>query len=189
MNIYEESYTYLFNHVEYKTNEDDICECFNTLPGWTPPMECYCDAPDDPRVYASMIHVRVVGEPIKTRPMDSTYTIRIYETECRESKVSSSLFKENDIVTEFSIHDTISRDHDKTHVDYLRKYVPKTSYVEKYKFIALECRDNYLKAFRRISDIYTKSGDPEPISENAHVAPRKKNKLDRKREKRLKIKK
>lgn len=177
MQFYNEGNTYLCHYIDFTVDPEYICGCFDSPPGWTPPMDCYCDAPDDPPAEASMIHVSVVGEPIRTRPMDSTFTY--------ESNVGSDIFNESNMVIEFSIHDTISREHDPTHVRYLKKYMDNMIFDNgKYKFTGLEDRHSYITAFRRIVSIYTKPGPPEPISENAHVGQRKPRKLEKKREKR-----
>lgn len=125
-----------------------------------------------------MISVYAVGDPIRTDPMATVYAVEIYEEESTMNEIDGccpSAFTSGP-ACEFSIHDTISREFDPTYVKYLKMFDPFTIRDHaRYKFQGTSSREHYIKAFRRISNLYTADNTvPEPISENPHVDLRRK---------------
>jgi hypothetical protein len=183
---YNEDYCNIFNFVHTKKNEEDICRC-DIYYSW-----CECDTP---RVLYTLVCVNAIGNPIRTKPLDSIYSISIFQTETRCDINVFTDFDESNMLFEFSIENTISRDADSTYLKFLQYCKLSIGDIQGHwankstsNFSGQGSKVDYIKAFCKIvGHIINASNKPEPISENAHVSKRKKKTVN-KRELRAQIK-
>jgi len=87
-------YTNIFHSITKNIDPNDKCICYEDY-NWC--ATCYC--PTDPRVTGILINVDVVGNPIKTKPKDSVYNVKIYKIETIQSECNHIYnFTDEDIV-------------------------------------------------------------------------------------------
>jgi hypothetical protein len=132
-------YTNIFHSITKNIHPNDKCICDENY-NWCD--TCYC--PKDPRVTGILINVDVVGNPIKTKPIDSVYNVKIYKIEKIQSECNNKYdFTDEDIVSEFTMAHSLSQEYPDTYVEYAKTYLQyKSDTIEinklNYKFKAMK---------------------------------------------------
>ena len=123
------------------------------------------------------VTVQVREQPIKHKPSDVTFQIRIWTRVGIETECIPELFIDSDIVAEFCISPTEDPiDLERRYGDILRLYdVTKVKSID-YSFSAPSSKEHYIKEFKqRINNILSLSSSTERIAmENGHFARREK---------------
>ena len=120
---WDPDYTDISLSLSYTVNTEDVCNCNDEYHGWY----YECDCPSDPRVTWIGYRVRIPQKPIKTAPVDTMYTIQVFDMDINKSEVHDrDLFCTENMTAEFSVINSISYENNKTYVGYLKKYVQGT---------------------------------------------------------------
>lgn len=127
------------------------------------------------------VTVQVCGSPIKSKPNDVTYRVRIWESkDVPENECQPNYFTDDDLVIEFSISPTDDPiDLERLYGQYLRKYdVLNDLTPVDYTFSAPTCKKMYIEQFQSrintILDICKNGPDERKPMENGHVMQRRK---------------
>lgn len=126
------------------------------------------------------VTVQIHGCPVRTKPNDVTYRIRIWQCEATEDQCVPELFKDRDMVIEFSISPTEDPvDLERRYGQFLREYnILEGLKPVDYTFSAPTSKKMYIEQFYlRINSILEmcKNGPPERAPmENNHIESRKK---------------
>lgn len=162
---------------------------------WKPDCDCLwnpwdlCDCYLNPGVDSNMIDVRVVGNPIKTKPYESTYNIRIWTDRYTNlNNVDIDFFGSDEVEPDFEFIIVNSMDTEyKPNINLVRQYLVNvknidTKYVDKIhikkyvnekKFKGTTSISSYIKSYMDIVDGYMK-----PVkmvgTENPHIKKKQK---------------
>ena len=202
MDIYEENYTNVFTRISNtqimsrhisKYRKDFIyngkCEYCSYIIYRKNGEKCTCIQGICNRIG---IIVKIPQNPINLKPTDCKYNVTIYEDSnvFKEHILKIDLFDECNIVTNFTIENSISHDHDKKVVEYVKKYIilSTKSYThnvldKKTFFKGVKSKKSYTGFFLTIVNNMANDTKKDIINdfENPHVSRRKKNLKVRKR--------
>jgi hypothetical protein len=184
MEEYEEAYTPVFHSINTQINLQDLCRCYHSYYD-DYDSDCCCGAPQDPRILTTRVYVRVLGRPIRFKPEDATYAVRIWHDEVLESELDDDVFDDSNLVAEFSICSTVDPvDLEREHGEILKRYVylgdEKKRIMYHTGFRGPKKLDSYQYAFEKLVDNIKNPPPPREENKCAHMEMRKR-KIGRKR--------
>ena len=66
-----------------------------------------CDCPRNPMMDVTMTTVEIHGRPVRFKPSDATFRIRVYKSVATLDRVDDHEFDEKDMETEFTVESTV----------------------------------------------------------------------------------
>jgi hypothetical protein len=142
--------------------------------GCSYPVDCTC--PADPMHTFSACNVYLLGNPVRTKPTESTYRIQIWKTVVPKSRCSIDLLYEVQPAVTFplaAVQDAVDMEH--MYVPIVKEHMSLLKSIDPYmgKFNAPADRASYVSDLKQRLDQMLLSKERPDGSENPHVAPRK----------------
>lgn len=170
--MFNNNHTTLFYADHWDANPCDVCQChddeYHDMCGYN---YCNCDIKEDPSGTDTKISVRIVGKPVRFFPGDCTYSVRVWQKECVESK--RGFCDEDEMIHEFSLEsvcDSVDLEH--MYSSIVKDYVllcDDSITISTHTFKAPRAPDKYVNAFWMLANIIILPPTPRITNENAHV--------------------
>jgi hypothetical protein len=156
--------SHIMSTVYWNVIPEDICHCTDD---WYSYGGEDCDCPKNPRVIATKVSVDVIGNPIRFKPGDATYIVKIWESETTQEDLD---FSEEENIS-FSLCSTIDpRDLKILHKKYIinRPGIEQKNY--NYRFRAPCSVESYKLTFRDLTlNLVSSMESSRSQSDCAHV--------------------
>ena len=169
---------YNYTHLLYRlsssyADQGDECYCDDWYYGVYIPVDC--PHPKNPRTIYSKISISVVGNPVKTKPSNSIYNIKIYKLQTTKDEECNELFKDSDLIADFSVEQCSL--YEKEYTRLIKTYIGLEKHdddiIRQTKFKARCAKEKYILSFYLLMNKITQPVK-KIVSDNPHVSKRKK---------------